>query len=517
MRREGALREDSAVPTEADTASVKPLRDRARTDPGPRKGHGRGPAERDRAYDRIVERRARSGDGEYRFADRRDAGRRLAAMLAHTRREDPVVLGVSFGGVPVGAEVARALESPLDVLMLERVHAPKRLTHAIGAVAERGGCAIDERAVGDLAVGAAELDGAIARARHQLSTRLASATFNRPRVAVAGRTVLLVDDGLGSPYCALAAMRSLRRRGAARVILALPVAAFHAVEELRDEVDELVYVEMAEQIPAIDSWYEDFDPTSEEEVYALLSEHSGAVQRQVAIDISPGVVLHGDLVVPWGASARGVVVFACGTDSSRHSPHNRRVAGVLNDAAIATLLIGLSTAHEKIEVHDALHQGVPAERLVAVTRWLRCQPETARMAVGYYGTRCGSAAVIGAAAQLKAGVGAAVVCDGRPDLTDGRLDHVAASLLLIVSEADSELVDLNRAAQRHLRCENELAVISGTERLSQPLPADEVAQLTASWFVQHLPEVAPAIDAGDHLHHARRSHRPSRARALLPT
>ena len=217
------------------------------------------------------------GDGDVRFADRRDAGRRLAGLLTDLRLENPVVVGIPRGGIPVAAEVARALEAPLDFIVVRKVGAPQNPEYAVGALAEGDVSVIDDETVQALRLGAAELDEVVGRAKRELTERLARYK-DRRRLAVAGRTVLLVDDGLATGRTAQAAARSLRERGATRVILAVPVAAPESVRRLRSWVDDVVCVETPADLWAIGFWYEDFSPTSDAEVEALLAEHAGPTE-----------------------------------------------------------------------------------------------------------------------------------------------------------------------------------------------------------------------------------------------
>src|SRR5262249_44973830 len=249
-----------------------------------------------------------------------------------------VVAGVPRGGIPVAAEVASALAAPLDVVVVRKIGAPANPEFAIGAVAEGDVSVISRDVVRALGLGAAELEAGLGRAQGELAERLARYTSIHRRVTVAGRTVLLVDDGLATGRSAQAAARSLRERGAARVVLAVPVAAPESAREARSWVDALVCVEMPADLLAIGLWYEDFSPTSDEEVAALLAESAGAVAREAVIEVMPGIALAGDLTVPARAEARGVIAFAHGSGSSRLSPRNRQVAGALNEAGFATLL-----------------------------------------------------------------------------------------------------------------------------------------------------------------------------------
>jgi predicted phosphoribosyltransferase len=209
-----------------------------------------------------------------RFKDRHDAGLRLAALLEPYRGERPVVVALPRGGVPVAAEVARALDAPLDVAVVRKIGAPQNSEYAIGAVAE-GGVHVLGRRMGRAAdLTGAELDALIARAERELEERLRRYRGTRQPVALGGRTVIAVDDGLATGRSALAAVRSLRRRGAARVIMAAPVASREAAVMLREAADEVVCVEIPPDLWAVGAWYVDFRPTTDEEVAALLAENA---------------------------------------------------------------------------------------------------------------------------------------------------------------------------------------------------------------------------------------------------
>ncbi len=223
-------------------------------------------------------------DGGRRFADRHDAGRRLAYLLEPLRAEHPVVFGIPRGGVPVAAEVASALRAPLDVVVVRKIGAPMNPEYGIGALAEGGVGVVDREAVRALGVGPDELQKLIWRAERELAERLAryraplpSSLPVHPPLPVDGRTAIVVDDGLATGRTAQVAARSLRERGAARVILAVPVAAPSSVAELGEEVDEVVCVELPPNLWAIGFWYEDFTPTPDREVAALLDEAAARV------------------------------------------------------------------------------------------------------------------------------------------------------------------------------------------------------------------------------------------------
>jgi putative phosphoribosyl transferase len=205
------------------------------------------------------------------FKDRHDAGRRLATLLEPYRSEQPVVVGMPRGGVPVAAEVARALGAPLDVVLVRKIGAPQNPEFAIGALAEGRVLVLSGETVRALGLSDQELQALVAQGEAELSEQLRRYRGERKPVDLIKRTTILVDDGLATGRSARAAVRSLRRRGAARVILAVPVASPEAVRALREEADAVVCVETPSDLWAVGYWYEDFSPTSEEEVNALLA------------------------------------------------------------------------------------------------------------------------------------------------------------------------------------------------------------------------------------------------------
>jgi putative phosphoribosyl transferase len=188
------------------------------------------------------------------------------------------------------------------------------------------------------------------------------------------------------------------------------------------------------------------------------------------------------------ATPIGVVAFAHGSGSGRLSPRNVRVAGALNASGLATLLFDLLTDEEARDRANVFDIPLLAGRLLAATRWLRAQPDTSALPLGYFGASTGAAAALWAAADPAAGVDAVVSRGGRPDLAAPRLPLVRAATLLIVGGADDVVLDLNRAALAELRsCEHELAVVAGATHLfEEPEALEEVAELARRWLALHL-------------------------------
>ncbi|MFJ3721190.1 phosphoribosyltransferase family protein [Streptomyces sp. NPDC090045] len=435
------------------------------------------------------------------FTHRTDAGERLAEALLHLQGEDPVVLGLPRGGVPVAFQVARALGAPLDVIVVRKLGVPYHRELGFGAIGEGGVRVISEDIVRSSRVRQQDLAAVEHAEEAELARQARRFRGDRPRVALAGRTVIVVDDGIATGATAAAACEVVRAQGAARVVLAVPVAPPDAVAWLRTEADEVVCLSTPRAFRAVGEWYEDFSQTPDEEVVALLTRADAgpgpgrasgpaAVVSAVEVDAG-GLTLAGDLALPEGAGA--VVVFAHGSGSSRRSPRNRAVAAELNRAGLGTLLFDLLTPAEEADRANVFDIEPLAGRLAEATRWLRSRVP---LPIGYFGASTGAAAALWAAADAAdaaadadtaSGIGAVVSRGGRPDLAGPRLAAVRAPTLLVVGSRDTTVLDLNRGAQRELRCENRLEIVPGATHLfEEPGALDEVAALARDWFALHL-------------------------------
>ncbi len=205
-----------------------------------------------------------------RFDDRVDAGRRLATRLAHLRGRDVVVVGLPRGGVPVAAEVARALDAPLDVLVVRKLGLPLQPELAMGAIGEGGVRIVDQQMLSDAGVSPDELARVEAHERAQLEARLDRYRRGQPAVVLAGREVVVVDDGLATGSTARAACQVARRAGASRVVLAVPVAAAESLVGF-DQADEVVTVVTPRPFLAVGRFYRDFTPTTDDDVITILA------------------------------------------------------------------------------------------------------------------------------------------------------------------------------------------------------------------------------------------------------
>ncbi len=442
------------------------------------------------------------------FRDRRDAGRKLAQSLSRYRRQpDVIVLALPRGGVPVAFEVARTLEAPLEVFLVRKLGVPGQEELAMGAIASGGVRVLNQDVVHALSIPDEVIDAVADRELRELERRERAYRDQRPAPEVRGRTVILIDDGLATGASVRAAIVALRELKPARLVVAVPTAAPETCAELREMVDDIVCAVTPEPFYGVGFWYEDFSQTSDEEVRALLEQAAARFSPQRGMDgesaMKPntgedrsieveagGVTMAGNLAIPRGAEA--VVVFAHGSGSSRFSRRNRFVAQVLQDGGMATLLFDLLTAEEE-EVDSLSGQfrfdiDLLSDRMISMTDWLRKQPETSAMTIGYFGASTGAAAALVAAADRPESVFAVVSRGGRPDLAIPHLSRVKAPTLLIVGGNDLPVIRLNREALAQIRAEKRVEILPGATHLfEEPGALEEVARLARDWFAEHLP------------------------------
>jgi putative phosphoribosyl transferase len=348
-------------------------------------------------------------------------------------------------------------------------------------------------------IAAAEIDAVVAAESAELERRRALYRGDREPLEVEGRTVLLVDDGVAMG--GTAAARALRARGAAEVVLAVPVGPPGTAHRLASDFDEVTCLEEPHGFFGVGQFYVDFSPVADDVVCHLLGlgrevtpmrvaadppPDPVAGHRTIEIEPEPRVLLEGDLEIPGGA--RGLVLFAHGGGSSRHSPRNQKVAAHLTRDGLATLLFDLRTPIEAGERANVFDIGLLAARLMAVTRWVQDDEELRTLPIFYFGASTGGAAALRAAAHIGPAVHAVVSRGGRPDLAREALPRVVSPTLLIVSGAGWQVLVLNEeAAENLINCRHQVAIVPGATNLfEEPGALELVAQLAAEWFSRFL-------------------------------
>jgi pimeloyl-ACP methyl ester carboxylesterase len=302
---------------------------------------------------------------------------------------------------------------------------------------------------------------------------------------------VVVDDGLATGSTARAALRALRARKPDRLVLAVPVSARDTARALLEDADDVITLELPGEFGAVGQWYTDFRQTEDAEVISLLEEFretGGLVRNDVWIPIANGR-LPGVMATP--AGMRGMVVFAHGTGSSRHSPRNQAVADALNNHGFGTLLFDLLTEGEAQNRANVFDIDLLASRLSSAIDWLMSSSTLPSLPVGLFGASTGAAAAL--LASIGRPVAAVVSRGGRPDLARPRLPDVTAPVLLIVGSRDPVVLDLNQAAAEELPGICELSVVPGAGHLFEESGAlADVAGHAIDWFARWLvPEGRP--------------------------
>ncbi|MFC7300195.1 alpha/beta family hydrolase [Cognatiluteimonas weifangensis] len=421
------------------------------------------------------------------FRDRSDAARQLAAALAPYRKSRPVVLAIPRGAVPMGRIVADELDGELDVVLVRKLGAPGNPEYAIGAVDEQGRVMLNPYPAW---IGA---DDAYVDQEAQRQLALIRERRQRYRghagIALGGRTVIVLDDGIATGATMLAALKAVRAQDPARLVCAVPVAARDSLAQVERLADHVVCLATPSPFIAVGQHYLDFPGVSDEDVARILARDEDAFRPTAAWPArirSHGVVLEGELVTP--IPPHGLVIFAHGSGSSRRSPRNRQVAAALQRRGLATLLFDLLTPQEDQDTTLRFDIPLLTQRLEAALDWVRTQATHRDLAIGLFGASTGAAAALALAAARPAEVVAVVSRGGRPDLAgEAALTKLRAHVLLIVGGADTEVLALNRAAQLAMRPWANLAVVPGATHLfEEPGALERAAELAGDWFGQWL-------------------------------
>lgn len=425
------------------------------------------------------------------FHDRDHAARQLAVALAPYQAARPVVLAIPRGAVPMGRIIADSLGGDLDVVLVRKLGAPGNPELAIGAVDERGQVMLNDYAAqtgADDAFVHAEVQRQLALIRQ----RRAQYRPGHAALPLAGRTVIVVDDGLATGSTMIAALKSVRAQGPARLVCAVPVAAHSSLAQVARLADDVVCLVTPSSFVAVGQHYLDFAAVTDAQVIEALATPSGTRRAPPLVQSYPvhiaagGVALEGDLASP--LSPRGLVIFAHGGGSSRRSVRNRAVAAVLNQRGFATLLFDLLTPPEDRDSATRFDIALLTRRLAAALEWARSEVPQRHLSIGLFGASTGAAAALVLAAARPDDIAAVVSRGGRPDLADrATLAKVRAHTLLIVGGADTQVLELNRDAMVAMHDAAELVIVPGATHLfEEPGALEKVADIAAAWFEQWL-------------------------------
>ncbi len=408
--------------------------------------------------------------------------------------DQPLVYALPRGGVPVAVEIAKRLGAPLDLLLVRKIGAPGNPEVALGAIVEGATSEIIINKDVQRLSGADEIyvAQAVAEQRAELERRKKRFLGDQSRMDPNGRTVVVVDDGLATGATMKAALVGLKRSDPARIVVALPVAPETALDEISKQADDIVCLHRAAAFRGVGSFYRDFHQLSDDETITLFNKASpgptahireqSVHRRKVAI---PPLGLPGDLAVP--SNPRGIVLFAHGSGSSRHSPRNIYVAEKLNAKGFATLLFDLLTPEEGQDRRNVFDIPLLADRVVEASIWITSEPDLEDLQLGLFGASTGAAAALVAAAELKGRVAAVVSRGGRPDLAVDYLPQVQSPTLLVVGSRDHDVIRLNEQALAALTCIKRLEIVPGAGHLfEEPETLDIAVGHAADWFKTHL-------------------------------
>ncbi|HEY8269389.1 MAG TPA: erythromycin esterase family protein [Pseudobdellovibrionaceae bacterium] len=437
------------------------------------------------------------------FQNRIEAGIILADKLLHSlkqgtkggKKEKPLVLAIPRGGVPVAYEVAKKLQADLDLLIVKKIGTPENPELAIGAVSEEGTPWLNSKIINHFNIKNADIQAMVEKKLEEVQSQVRRLRGSRPAIPVEGRVLIIVDDGIATGATLRAAIHLLRERQPEKIIIAVPVAPEATLESLRQIADEVVCLETPFPFIAVGDWYQDFSQVSDEEVISLL--HGKVVPDEIVgkeMTYYDGTIeLKADLQLV--ANMKGLVVFIHESEGSRHSRGNLQVAEELNKIGFATLVPALLTERESEDRKNIFNMELLIDRLLKVSDAViphLAQVHGVHSSLAYFGTGTGAAVALGAAAKSSRDIFAIISHGGRPDLVNKYLRRVKSPTLLMVSEADLEVITLNELAAQRLATV-QMVIIIELEAIA------EVVEYTADWLLQYAPRPKAPLPPKEHI------------------
>jgi putative phosphoribosyl transferase len=427
------------------------------------------------------------------YADRAAAGQVLAARLLPDFGEDVVVLGLTHGGVPVAVEVAGLLAAPLDVVVVSRLAIPWRPEVGMGAVAEGGARVIVDQVVDAALVSPHDLEVTERSARIRVAERVQRLRGDRAPSMLGGRTVVVVDDGIVSGASAQVACQVARSRGAARVVVATPVAARDGLRAVSAVADDVVVLQVHDDLLGLGQRYLDFGPIDDDDVAALVPAITGEpiaftpeapnparaipVETQDLVLAVGSAGLEGLLSVP--GDARDLVIIANDSSRERFSTRSSYLSRALTGAGFATLRVDLLTPEEETRGNRLFAITMLSDRLHEVSRSVRGSFER----IAYLAAGVGAAAALEAAAHDGVDIQAVACLGGRPDLAP-RLGAIRAQVLFLVGRQDSAVLGITNDALSRLTCPHKTVIVSRAgPRFREPGALAEVADQLCRWLL----------------------------------
>ena len=432
------------------------------------------------------------------FANRREAARELAADLQFTRGDCPIVLALPNGGVPIAEIIARELAAPLDLLLIEKLRAPKNPEHIVGAVDEHGRISMIQATARWHHLTSQQMVDPARMAFAELQSRRARFRSIIPEIEVRGRTVIVVDEGVATGAKMLAAVASLRDRGARKVIVTAPAGTEKAIWQLHESANVVVIPHRPSQFHGIEKFYQSYTPVSDGEVIAILRDWVASHEGEVS-DVKTLVmrlvneqqrVIHCEIDLPPSAS-RGsgpypAVIFAHGFDSDARSPRSVPISHRLAQRGIIGVRLDF-TGHGRSEgkAEDAtayrMHKDL---RTVVENVCGLSEVDPAR--IGINGSGAGGMIALQFAAHEPT-LGAMVI---RGPVTGGEFEaarRVTAPTLLIHCAQDTALLESVQALDHTLAATHHLLEIRDCNRMfNDPVSLELMVGASVDWFVDHL-------------------------------